>query len=181
MTSLTYRFELIFAIPKQIIFISLNLLLWKTLYSDKAAVSDVTYEQMLTFTILIAFLNNVYVHSIEGTLRGRIRMGNVAVDYIKPINVFAMYLADDLGLIVVNLVQRFLPLLLIYSIFIKSLMPASIINFILFLVSVALGFLIIWLLSAIFGLLYFWVIDLGLLGEIRDYIVNFLSGSRISK
>lgn len=65
LTSLTYRFELIFAILKQIIFISLNLLLWKTLYSDKAAVSNVTYEQMLTFTILIAFLNNVYVHNSD--------------------------------------------------------------------------------------------------------------------
>lgn len=179
LTSLTYRFELIFALLKQIIFITLNLLLWKTLFRDKAVVSGVTFEQMLTFTILIAFLNNVYVHSIERNLRGRIRMGNVAVDYIKPINVFAMYFADDLGLIVVNLIQRFLPLLLIFSIFVKGILPASAINFILFLASVIFGFLILWLLSAIFGLLYFWVIDLGPLGGTKDIIVSFLSGSMI--
>lgn len=179
LTSLAYRFELIFALFKQIIFILLNLLLWKYLYNNKTIVSSVSYDEMLTFTILVAFLNNVYVHGIEGMLRSRIRKGDIAIDYIKPINIFAMFFADDLGVIVVNIMQRFVPLLILYCIFVQILLPISIIHFIVFLISVIAGFLIIWLLSAIFGLLYFWIIDLGPLGDTKDYIVAFLSGSMI--
>lgn len=179
LTSLAYRFELIFALLKQIMFITLNVLLWKTLFSNKTVISGVTFEQMLTFTILMAFLSNVYVHGIEGKLRQRIRMGDVAIDYIKPINVFAMFFAEDLGAIAVNLMQRFLPLLIIFCVFIKIPLPVTAIHFILFFASAFFGFLILWLLSAIFGLLYFWIIDLGPLGTIKDNIVAFLSGSMI--
>jgi ABC-2 type transport system permease protein len=90
-----------------------------------------------------------------------------------------VYFAQDVGNIVSNIFQKFIPVLLFASVVIGPPVPHSLWSLVMFIISMILGFLILWFISAIFGLLAFWLIDLGPIGGVKHYIVRFLSGSFI--
>ena len=110
-------------------------------------------------------------------MRDKIRDGSVAQDYIKPVNLFGMFLAEDVGEIVVNITQRFLPIIIFAGIFIVVPLPASGLHLLLFMISIFFSFFILWFIAAIFGLLNFWLIDIGPIGIAKNHIILFLSGS----
>ena len=177
--SLTYKYEFFMTIAKQFFFILLTALFWKALYQNSSDIGGVTVEDMLVYSVLSVFLQNFFSRTIENQIRQRMRSGNIAIDYIKPVNLFAMYFANDVGNIVVNLVQRFIPVLLFSMVFIIVPVPVSVTAFLLFLISSVMSFFILWIFSAIFGLLYFWFTDTGNIGGIKDYIINILSGALV--
>jgi len=51
---------------------------------------------MLVYAVMALMMAGWFTVSVENNIRGRIRMGNIAVDFIKPVNVFGMYLAEGL-------------------------------------------------------------------------------------
>lgn len=124
-------------------------------------------------------LNGIFSVTIEGNIRGRVRMGNVAVDFIKPVNIFAMYFSEDVGNMVTSIIQSAVPVFICSMLFIVAPFPSSALNLFLFLLSSVFSFIILWLISAVFGLLYFWFINLGPLGGIKNYLIQILSGSFI--
>ena len=177
--SLAYQYEFFFTVGKQFLFILLTALFWKALYRSNPTAGGVSVNDMLIYSVISVFLQNFYVKGVEGNLRRRIRDGNIAVDYLKPVNLFAMFFAQDVGSIAVNLLQRFLPALLFACLFVVVPQPASWVALGLFVVSAVMGFVILWCIAGLFGLLYFWLTDTGNLGGIKDYIVGILSGAVI--
>jgi len=152
---------------------------WRAAYSGLGTVGDVSQEQMLTYNVISIIMAGVFQIEIEMNIREKVRRGNVAVDFIKPVNVFLMYLAEDVGNMFTNIVRTALPILLCSVLFIVVPSPASAMHFMLFFVSAAFSYIILWLISAIFGLFYFWAIELGPLSSIKDYLIRILSGSFI--
>lgn len=177
LVSLEYRFEAISAVLIQFILLIINAFFWRALYSTYDTVQDTTLEQMLTYSIISVLLSCFFRISIESKLRDRIRQGSVAVDYIKPVNLFGMLLAEDIGDIVVNIIQKAIPIVIFSFFFIQAPLPASFLSLLTFLVSAIFSFLIMWMISAIFGLLNFWLIDIGPIGGAIQYIISFVSGS----
>jgi ABC-2 type transport system permease protein len=175
--SLAYRFEAISSIFIQFIILAVDAFFWRAVYANYDIVQDVDLNQMLTYAVMSVLLNSFFCRSVEDKLRSKIRDGSVATDYIKPINFFGMLLAEDAGGIVVNMTQRFLPLIIFSCIFITPPIPASALHFLLFLLSACVSFFILWLIAAIFGLLNFWLIDIGPIGGAKNIIIAFLSGS----
>lgn len=174
--SLTYRFEFITSIFVRIVILIANSFLWRVLYTNKTAVVGVNMNQMLTYSIMSVLISCLFHYNVENDLRSRIRRGDIAVDILKPINVFAMYFFNDVGNALNAVIQSILPLLLVAAMFIQLPLPASAIHFWLFIVSTAFSFLIMWLMGVIFGMINFWVINLGPLGSIKEMIIHLLSG-----
>ncbi len=182
LVSLAYRFEAIFNVIAQVIMICVNYFFWTAIYGGTGSdmvVADTSLNDMLIYSVVAVLLSSLFSTSVENQMRGRIRQGNVAIDYIKPLSIFGMYFAQDIGEIVKNLLMSFFPLAIFSSIFIIVPLPYSATHFLLFFLSGILSFIILWLLAAIFALLYFWLIDLGPLGLVKDYLIRFLSGSII--
>ena len=177
--SLTYKYEFFLTIIKQFFFIFVTSLFWKALYANVTEPMEVSVEDMLIYSVISVFLQNFFARSVEGELRGRIRSGNISLDYLKPINMFGMMFANDVGNIIVNIIQRFLPVLIFSMIFIVVPLPISVSAFILFVISTLMSFFILWNISAIFGLLYFWLTDTGDIGGVKEHIINLLSGALI--
>lgn len=180
--SLAYRFETITTILVRIIFLTVTYFFWTAIYGgagSSAIVSGASLDQMLMYSVISILMACLFSTRVESNLHDRIRKGNVAVDYIKPLSVFGMYFAEDIGEIIKNVVQKFIPLLIFASLFLVKPVPYSFLYFSLFLISVIFSFLILWFIAAIFGLLHFWLTDLGPLGLVKDYIIGFLSGSLI--
>lgn len=180
--SLAYRFEALTTMAVQIIILLVNWFFWTAVYGgtgSNSTVAGATLTEMLTYSIIAVLLSCVFSTRVESSLRERIRKGNIAVDYIKPLSVFGMYFAEDIGESLKNFIQKFIPLLLFASIFLIVPKPCSAAHLLIFVMSACLSFLILWFIAAIFGMLNFWLIDFGPLGIIKNHIIGFLSGSII--
>ena len=179
LVSLSYRFEVFTGILANLILMIATVFFWKVAYKGIDQVSGVNLKQMITYSVIVALLGTIFTFDVENVINDRIRQGDIAMDFIKPVNVFALYFAQDVGGIISSFVQKFIPLLVFVMIFIGVPVPKSIPHFILFCISSIFSYLILWLMSAIVGVLDFWLIDLGPVGFIRDVIVRILSGSVI--
>ncbi|HAN20588.1 MAG: hypothetical protein A2Y15_08880 [Clostridiales bacterium GWF2_36_10] len=174
--SLNYRFEFYISLLVQVIFLFTSIFFWKAAYKGVGVVENVNEQQMLTYSVISLILSSIFITKVESTIQGKVRKGNIAVDYIKPTNIFLMYFSEDIGDVVTSIIQKAFPVFVFSFLFINPL-PTSAVNLILFLLSSCLSYLILWLISAIIGLFYFRVIDMGPVGIIKDYLVRVLSGS----
>ena len=172
-----YRAEVWFGLFSKVVLLFASVFFWKAAYMNIDMVASVDEQQMIVYSILSICLSALFTVSVEGNIRSRVRMGNVAIDFIKPIKVFWMYFSEDVGNCITSFAQTVVPILILSAIFIVPPMPASFLYLLLFLLSSVFSFIILWFMSALFGLLYFWLIDLGPLGSIKDYIIMILSGS----
>jgi ABC-type uncharacterized transport system, permease component len=177
LVSLAYRFEVLTSFLVQIILLAATVFFWKAAYSNGYAVSSVSLSEMIKYTIISNFISIFFSPTVENNIRSSIRKGSVAVDFLKPVSIMGSYFAQDVGCIISNLVQKFIPVFIFASIFFGLPLPSSAAGFVLSILSTALGFLILWFISAIFGLFYFWVIELGPICDVKNFIISFLSGS----
>jgi ABC-2 type transport system permease protein len=88
---LTYRFEVLTTLGTNLIILMANIFLWKTAYRGTNAIFGVTETQMLTYTVVSVLLSSFYSFNIENTLQERIAQGNIALDFLKPINLIIGY------------------------------------------------------------------------------------------
>ncbi len=175
--SMSYRFDFFTNLAVQVIFLFTSTYFWKAAYKGVDTVQSVNEEQMLIYSVMSIVLGILFSTSVESKIKGSVRSGNVALDYLKPVNIFVMYFFEDIGNIVTAFIQSAVVVLLCSSLFIVLPIPVSIGAFFLFLFSVCLSYLLLWLMSAIVGLLYFKVIDMGPIGIIKDYLIKIFSGS----
>lgn len=175
--SMAYRFDFFTNLAVQVIFLFTSAFFWKAAYRGVDTVQNVDEKQMLVYSVMSIVLGILFTTSVESKIKGSVRTGNVALDYIKPVNIFVMYFFEDLGNIVTAFVQSAVVVLLCSALFIVPPIPPSIGVFFVFLLSVCLSYLLLWLMSAIVGLFYFKVIDMGPIGIIKDYIIKIFSGS----
>ena len=177
LVSMAYRFEAISSICVQFILLMINAFFWRAVFANRDTVQNVDLYQMLIFSVMATLLSCFFVGTVEHKLRQRIRDGSVALDYIKPVSLFKMFFAEDIGEIAVNVIQRAIPIIIFSSFLIVVPLPASAVHLFLFLLSACISLLILWFIAAIFGLLNFWLIDLGPIGSVKDHVIAFLSGS----
>ena len=175
--SLAYKSEIYIRFISYVILLFSTVYFWKAAFKGIENVAGINEQQILIYTVMSLMIRNWHSISVEDNIRNQIRMGNIAVDLIKPINIFGMYFSEDIVQTVTSILQSTLPILICSILFIVKPIPASILHFILFIISFSLGYLILWLISALFGLLYFQFIDLGPLSDIKNSILSILSGS----
>ena len=104
-------------------------------------------------------------------------MGSVALDMLKPVNIYGIYLAEDLGSCAAAFFQKAIPLLVVGTVIFGFPAPASFVHFLLFLLSFAIGYLINWVMAALLGLCAFKTLRLGPLANAKGFILKLLSGS----
>lgn len=175
--SLTYRFEVISGFLTNFILMFVSVYFWKAAYLNKAEVAGVDSMQMITYTVIVTILNVIISCDIGDALGSRIRDGNIALDMMKPISIYIIFFAQDIGRLLSSLILNALPLLIFSLIFVKFSAPVSLTAFICFLISAVFSYLIIWLISAIVGMLTFWAMNVGPLGFVKNVIIRILSGS----
>lgn len=172
-----YRAEVWFNLLAKTVLLFASVFFWKAAYYNIDTVASVNEKQMIIYSIISICMSAMFTVTVEGNIRGRVRMGSVAIDYIKPVNIFVMYFSEDIGSSITSFIQNVIPILILSSVFIVPPLPVSMITLLMFLISACFSFIILWFMSALFGLLYFWLIELGPLGSIKDYLIMILSGS----
>lgn len=177
LSALAYRFDVISSVFVRSLVVVATSYFWIAVYNTQENAAGVGKEQMLTYSIISAVLSCIFNVDVENRIINSVREGSVAMDMLKPVDVFGMYLAEDLGGIVTSIFQYALPVLLIGSLFIHIPVPSSGLNFLLFVVSAILSFFINWFFTAIFSMIAFFVIGIEPLRQIKNSLVQILSGS----
>jgi ABC-2 type transport system permease protein len=106
----------------------------------------------------------------------RIRTGDVAVDFIRPIDVQMSYLAMDLGRATFTLIPRGIPSVLVGMVTIGVVMPGAVLPYVLGALSLVLGVAISFLCRYAVNLLGFWIVETRGVRTLYAVVSGFLCG-----
>ncbi len=177
--SLAYKFEVYGNIIMQSIIMVASAFFWRALFKNADSVQGVTVDTMLTYTVLSSMISVVLTTNVERRITLSVRQGTIAIDMIRPVNLFKVFFAENLGGVTALVFQNLLPIFLIGSLLIKLPTPGSITGFLLFMGSLTMAFFLNWFLAALFGMLAFSVIEMDALIQVKRHLIRLLSGSII--
>lgn len=177
--SFIYSFNVYGNIIMQTIIMITSAFFWRALYGLEGSVMGVDVDGMLTYIVLSSMLSVVLFTNVERRLEESVIKGTVAVDLMRPINIFGVYFAEDLGSIIALILQNLLPIFVIGSLLIKVPVMADVSLLPIFIISVIQSLIINWLISALFGLWSFTAVNIDALIQVKKHLVRLLSGSII--
>ena len=177
--SMAYEFNVYGNIIMQTIIMITSAYFWRALYKGQTMVGDVDVDSMLTYVIMSSILSVLFITNVERRIQNSVEKGTVATDLIKPINVFGVYFAEDIGNIIALVFQNILPIFIIGSLMIKLPTMANPKDIPLFVISVIESFLINWLVAALFGMIAFTAVNIDALIQVKKHLLRLLSGSII--
>ena len=117
--SMTYEFNVYGNIVMQTIIMITSACFWKALYKGQGMVGDVDADSMLTYVVLSSLLSVLLITNVERRIETSVVKGTVATDMMKPVNIFGIYFAEDIGNILALVFQNMLPILIIGSLMVK--------------------------------------------------------------
>lgn len=179
MRSLNYKFEVYGNILMQTIIMVASAFFWRALYKNGQTVKGIDLDTMLSYTIISSLISVVLWTDVERRIEMSVRKGTIAIDMMRPLNIYKMYLAEDLAHITALFFQNMIPILFIGSLMIQVPRPAGIKSFFLFLFSLIIAFFINWLIAVLFGMWAFWVINIDAILQVKKHLIRLLSGSII--
>ena len=177
--SLAYKFDVYGNIIMQTIIMIATAFFWKALFKNAESMGGVSVDTMLTYTVISSMISVVLITNVEWRITESVQTGAIAIDLMRPVNIFGVFFAENLGSVTALFFQNLLPIFIIGSLFIKLPAPRSASEFMLFLISLVLAFFINWYLSVIFGMFSFKVIEMSALIQVKKHLVRLLSGSMI--
>lgn len=177
--SMAYKFDVYGNIIMQTIIMIATAFFWKALFSNAENVGGVTVETMLTYTVVSSMVSVLLTTNVENRINDSVRKGTIAVDMMRPVNIFRVFLAENLGGVTALIFQNLLPIFIIGSLLIKVPVPASVGDGLLFVVSMVLAFCINWFIAEMFGMWSFSIIEMSALIQVKKHLIRLLSGSMI--
>jgi ABC-2 type transport system permease protein len=176
LNALAYRFEYLSSIGRNLFFLLGSVFLWRTAYRGIDQVEGVSEAQMVTYAVVAVLMNACFTISIDNTLFGKVRAGEIALDLIRPVNLLWYWMTEDVGRSLAAVTQFAMPVLAISLFFVAPPLPVGGVQWLLFIPSCVLSFLLLWQLSALVGMTAFWVTDFGDVSTVKNSLVFALSG-----
>lgn len=177
--SFTYKFEVYGNILMQAIIMITTSFFWRALFGERTFGNGITADSMMTYTIMSSVLSVLFTTGVERRIQKSVEQGSIATDMMRPVNVFGVFLAEDLGSLTALLVQNLLPILLLGSLLIKVPAIVSLSAIPVFAASLLLSMAINWFMAAIFGMWAFTAISMDALFQVKKHLIRLLSGSII--
>jgi ABC-2 type transport system permease protein len=162
--NLTYRFNFLARTLFGLIPLTAVLLLWRTIYSSKAAdatVSTYTLAQMISYYLLVTIVDALTaVNEDDWQIAADIKDGNISQFLLKPVDYLWFRLCLFVSGRLTYLAIAFIPLSL-FILYLRQyfVLPANWPTFGLFVVSLTLTALLQFFLSYTMAMLAFWVLE----------------------
>lgn len=177
--SMAYKFDVYGNIIMQTIIMLAVSFFWKALFINADSMGGVTVDTMLTYTVVSSMVSVILTTNVEWRITDSVRKGTIAIDMMRPVNIFKVFFAENLGGVTALIFQNLIPIFIIGSLIIKFPVPASIEDGLLFIVSLVMAFLINWFIAEIFGMWAFKIIEMSALIQVKKHLIRLLSGSMI--
>lgn len=166
--------------------------LWFSVYKASesgmdSVINGFSFKEMIVYTVFINILTfAIFVNETFGQISDEIKDGTIAISFIRPISYRGRFVAQNLGMVCVNLLILALPALGIsMTVFLKigflcysgwqSLVRSVLFFFLMTFMAVLINDAI----SYIMGILCFYTTQAFGLNQMRDVIVSFLAGVMI--
>lgn len=155
----TYRTSLIAGLVTNFFFGLFRAALIVALYAGQAEVNGLSLPGALTYVAIgqamIAFLNLFGSYEVMATVYS----GSIASDLVRPMPLFSLWMARDLGHALVNLVVRGILLVLLFALFYPLILPSNPAIWLWTVISLALGWLVSYAWRFLVNLSAFWTPD----------------------
>ena len=178
-----YRFNTFLGMASRIVFIFVQFAIWRALYGGRDAVQtgfgSVSLREMTTYVVLttaLSFLIDAYV--IE-RIDQRIKSGEIAIDFIRPISHLLSHLAAVWGQTLYGVAVQLVPMVILVAVVTGLQPPPTVQAGLLALALVPGASLLLFLMSYALGLLGFWHSSVWQLGALLGMLLGLFSGSFI--
>ena len=171
--SIVYRWSVLFSIIGSILFVAINLMLWRYLYRNDADM--VSY--MTKYTIISNIIAMFYARGIANRIGDKVATGAFVTDLIRPINLFTVSWQMELAGICSSFLMRGLPVILVYLPFLVA--NAGYYNIPAVFLAIVLGHILFLLIYALLGFSAFILIEIWPFGRLLDDTIRLLAGGFI--
>jgi ABC-2 type transport system permease protein len=175
----SYRLAMLAGVVTNIVFGFIRAaILFAALESAGGTLAGYTRDTMSTYVWLSqALIGAVNIGGSGSTeLSDRIRNGDVAVDFTRPVDVQGSYLAADLGRAAFTFLPRGLPTVAVGALTVGLALPSQIWPYLLGMVSVTLAVTISFLCAYAVNILGFWLVETRGLRSLYMVTSSFLAG-----
>lgn len=175
----TYRQAVVAGLATNLVFGFVRCAVLLTVFAGSAQVAG--YDPSATVTFVWIGQGLIAVVLIWGNtdFGERVRSGDIAVELLRPLDLQAALLAEDLGRAGFALLTRFTVPLLVGSIFFDLTLPGSALRWAVFGLSVVLAILVSFAIRFLLNLLAFWLLDWRGLLSLHGAVSTVLAGLAI--
>lgn len=155
--------------------------LWKAILAN--AISEMpgfsNDTQFITFITVSFLINRMMNSNMAGNLSNLIREGMIATQLARPVRLLPFLACEDIGIFIVNIITLFIPIFIVVLFSFQLLLPSSILQIMMFLLSLIFGFLVFLSYSVFMGLFVFVTESWWGLSQLSMFIVTFFSGALV--
>ncbi|HJA94413.1 MAG TPA: ABC-2 family transporter protein [Candidatus Eisenbergiella merdipullorum] len=178
---LTYRFNAFFKMINRLIFMAVQVYIWKIVYGNDKQLffhtqfGTISLHDMISYTVMSHVMYCFIQSCSVSSLNSQISSGNISQLLVRPISIKMYLFIESLCESLISVLLQALPLLifgiLVYRITIPSFLTCLL--FVLFLIN---GFLIYYLLTTIVAASAFWVVKAGPADALVNGLIKIFSG-----
>ena len=173
-----YRFDHIMNILSTCLQIFIFWEIYRALYAGRNEVDGITMSMVTTNFILSMGLGSAFFTD-DYFIPRKIWDGSIATELLRPISLKGRMLAENLGHAAFQMIFAFLPALVLSVVLIGIEPPKGFGMFLVFLISILLGYGVLWSISFAVQMLSFWLVNIWSINTIKDVFIRVLSGSMI--
>lgn len=182
MTFMQYRVSAIAGLTTQLFWGSMLIFIYMALYQNGGN-SNISLKQVISYTWLHqAFYAFLSVRVIDSEIHDAIKSGDVAYEIIRPYNLYFWWYVKCVAKRFVSGLMRFWPILIV-AIILPSpygiTMPASLTNFILFLISLFLGVFVVSAINMLVHTIGFYTYNEAGIASMLNSVMELLCGGYV--
>jgi len=174
-----YRANSVMSIVSAVLGLLIQVSIWSAMYIGKSSIEGITLENMLTYTMLTTFASAFASSRVGEEIAKRVRSGEIAGDFIRPISLKYSLIFSELGGSMYKFVFSVLPVFVAALFFIRIQLPTNPMLIVYFFISLALGFALINSMMYSLGLLVFWFKDSGYVRWFNKAFMLMFGGSAV--
>src|SRR6478609_566445 len=106
----------------------------------------------------------------------RVRTGDVAIDFIRPVDLQTWHLSEDLGRAAYTLIPRGVPSVLVGALTVGLVLPTTVLPYVLGVISIVIGVAISFYCRFAVNILGFWLLDTRGVRTLYMVVSTFLAG-----
>jgi ABC-2 type transport system permease protein len=175
----TYRQAVVAGLATNVVFGFMRCAVLLTVFASNARVAGYDPSRTVTFVWIGQGLIAVVLIWGNSDFGERVRSGDVAIDLLRPVDLQAALLAEDLGRAGLALLTRFAVPLLIGLAFFDLTLPNSVLRWAAFGLSVLLAVLVSFAIRFLLNLVAFWLLDWRGLLSVYAVVGTVLAGLAI--
>ncbi len=176
--AVAYRLSTISSIIGNFFWVAILYYLWRAAFAQNADIGGFTWPEMRTYILLAYGINALVGFASASRMMYAIRTGDVVIDLIRPLNYLRTQLAMTAGAAVIEALAS-AAIIVLLGLAIHAVPPASALAFILFVISLLIGFVTKFLVVFTVSLLCFWTINSTGLNWAQGAVISLLSGTLV--